>query len=74
MKPEHDLLPFEELNKMEQRIQSRKGGRVRDLRLEIHQEGLVLRGRALTNAKQLAQHAVMEIIKVPIRSNEIEDS
>jgi hypothetical protein len=35
--------------------------------------GLVLMGLAMTyHAKQLAQHAAMEAVDVPIRANEIE--
>jgi hypothetical protein len=65
----------EELTELEHRIKSRLAGRVRAFQLDIRQEGLVLRGHALTYyAKQLAQHAVMEITKVPIRANEIEVS
>jgi hypothetical protein len=65
----------EELTELEQHIHSRLAGRVREFHLEVHKEGLVLRGRALTYyAKQLAQHAVMEISEVPIWANEIEVS
>jgi hypothetical protein len=39
----------------------------------VKASGLVLRGRAATyHAKQLAQHAAMELATMPILSNEIE--
>ena len=60
---------------IEQKILCRLNGRVRDLKLMACDDGLVLQGRALTyHAKQLAQHAVMELTKLPIRANEIEVS
>jgi hypothetical protein len=58
---------------LEARVQSRLSGRVRDFRLVMAPEGLILRGRACTYyAKQLAQHAVMKAVKLPILANEIE--
>ena len=60
----------EELTELEHHIRSRLARRVRAFQLDIRKEGLVLRGHALTYyAKQLAQHAVMEIIRVPIQAN-----
>src|SRR5262249_45306545 len=54
-------------------VQSRLGGRVRDLRVLIRQDGVILQGRAGTyHAKQLAQHAAMELIRLPIVANDIE--
>ena len=54
-------------------VQSRVGGRVRDLHVVAAANGVVLRGRAVTYyAKQLAQHAVMEATSLPIRANEID--
>lgn len=42
-------------------------------RVEIHKQGLVLQGCAPTfYAKQLAQHAAMEVSGPPILANEIE--
>jgi hypothetical protein len=53
-------------------IQSRLGGRVRNLRLVIQDTGLVLLGQADTHhAKQLAQHAVTEEIDLPLRANQM---
>jgi hypothetical protein len=48
---------------------------VRDFCLVVRDRGLVLRGRALSYyVKQLAQHAVMQTTRLPIRNNEIEVS
>jgi hypothetical protein len=61
------LAEFEEL------VRLRLGGRVREFRLSIRDAGLVLRGRARSHhAKQLAQQALMDVSRAPIRSNEIE--
>lgn len=70
-----DLLTQETLGELEEHIQSRLNGRVRDLRLSIRDNGLVLEGHTHTyHAKQLAQHAVMEAVDLPISANEIEVS
>ena len=62
-----------DVERLEAQVQSRLGGRVRDLRLLAQDRGLVLRGRAPTYyAKQLAQHAVMTATALPILANEIE--
>jgi len=51
----------------------RLGNRVRDLRVVLQEGGLVLLGRAPTyHAKQLAQHAAMELCDMPILANDIE--
>jgi hypothetical protein len=48
-------------------------GRLSNLRLELHGDGVVLRGTARSfYAKQLAQHAVMTSTELPIVRNEIE--
>src|SRR5438876_479766 len=53
----------------------RLGNRVRDLRVLRRPEGLVLMGRTTTYyAKQLAQHAIMEVDESPILANDIEVS
>ena len=58
---------------LEMLVQRRIGSRVRDLRLEIRPGGVVLRGRTTTyHAKQLAQHAAMELGGLPVLANEIE--
>jgi hypothetical protein len=61
------------LAELEAHVQSRVGGRVRDLRVRSGDSGIILEGHARTyHAKQLAQHAVMEIGQVPIVANDIE--
>jgi len=66
---------LDRIGEVEAHVQSRLIGRVRDLQLEARDQGLVLRGRALTyHVKQLAQHAVMEASGLPILANEIEVS
>jgi hypothetical protein len=63
----------EELEKLELHVQSRLNGRVRDLRILDHDNGLVIKGWTMTYyAKQLAQQAVMEATPTPIAANEIE--
>jgi hypothetical protein len=65
------VLPPEE--HLESLIQRRLGGRVRDLRVTVRPDGLILQGRASTyHAKQLAQHAAMELTAMPILANDIE--
>lgn len=60
---------------LEARVQVRFGARIRDFRLVILENGLVLRGRAKSfHVKQLAQHAVMKAAVLPILANEIEVS
>src|SRR5437667_6263216 len=59
-----------QLDQIQSRLQEKLGGRVRDFRLLLHDCGIVLRGRADTfHAKQLAQHAVMNEIGLPIVAN-----
>lgn len=66
-------MPHQQLAQIEERLRTRLTGRVRDLQLLLHENGVVLRGRARTYyAKQLAQHAVMEASKLPICANDIE--
>ena len=62
-----------EATRLEAHVQSRLCGRVRDLRLSVHDKGIVLQGRTHTYyAKQLAQHAVMEATELPVLANDIE--
>jgi hypothetical protein len=64
------LPPAEHLEAL---IQRRLGGRVRNFRVEVRSNGLILQGWAPTyHAKQLAQHAAMEIAGQPILANDIE--
>lgn len=63
----------ESLAQIEEHVQCRLTGRVRDFRLLVRNHGLVLLGHARTYyAKQLAQHTVMEVTSLPIWANEIE--
>jgi hypothetical protein len=63
----------EMLGDLEERIQRRLNGRVNHLQLSLRDDGLLLRGRANSYyVKQLAQHALMEAVKLPIGANEIE--
>jgi osmotically-inducible protein OsmY len=46
---------------------------LRRIRVVVHEQGLVLQGCAATYyAKQLAQHAAMEVTGLPLLANEIE--
>ena len=67
------LLTPETLAQLEKLVGQRLGGRLREFRLSIRDAGLVLGGRTRSHhAKQLAQHAVMEITRAPISANQIE--
>jgi hypothetical protein len=58
---------------LESLLQRRIGGRVRDLRVVLKHNGIILQGRAATyHAKQLAQHAAMDLAGLPIVANDIE--
>ena len=78
MNPKHDIgspvrLTPEALAELEEVVQQRLFGQLRDFRLSIRDYGLVLGGRTLSyHAKQLAQHALMDITRAPITANEIE--
>jgi hypothetical protein len=64
-------LPSEE--HLESLMQRRLGNRVRDLHIIVRANGMILKGRAATyHAKQLAQHAAMELANLPILANDIE--
>jgi hypothetical protein len=59
--------------RLETLIERRLGTRIHNLRVKVRSMGLVLEGRAATYyAKQLAQHAAMEIAALPILANDIE--
>jgi hypothetical protein len=63
----------EKLGELEQHVQRQLHGRVRNFRLSLCEDGLVLDGHTQTYyAKQLAQHAVTEAADLPIRANDIE--
>jgi hypothetical protein len=64
---------FEEVVQLEALVKVQLSGRVRNLRLIIHDNGIILRGQAHTYyAKQLAQHVVMELSRRAVQANEIE--
>jgi hypothetical protein len=60
-------------DQLEAQVQQRLGSRVRNLRVVVRPDGLILQGRASTYyVKQLAQHAAMELADRPIVANDIE--
>ena len=62
-----------EEERLEGMLIRRLGNRVRDLRVIVLPAGLILQGRTATyHAKQIAQHAAMELADLPIVANEIE--
>ena len=66
-------IPVGNEEQLESMLQCRLGSRVRDLRIQCLPDGLVIQGRAATyHAKQLAQHAAMELVDLPILANDIE--
>ena len=71
-----DVLITAELSeeeRLECLLQRRLGNRIRNLRVRVLPTGLVLEGRAPTyHAKQLAQHAAMEVAGMAILANDIE--
>lgn len=68
-----DLRPVLETERLEGLLSHRLGTRIHDLRIVLQEAGLVLRGRTATyHAKQVAQHAVIQLSGVPILANEIE--
>jgi len=70
---ETDLSIPMKLDQIETRLQGQLSGRIRDLTLVYRQPGVILRGFARTYyAKQLAQHALMREVDLPILANEIE--
>jgi hypothetical protein len=64
-----------DVEQLEVRLQGQLGGRVRDLRLVLRDDGLVLRGFCRTYyVKQMAQHAVMADTPWRLAANEIQVS
>jgi hypothetical protein len=58
---------------LEERVLARTGRRVRDLSVEVHEEKVVLRGRAESfHVKQLAQHGVWELLPAAKLTNQIQ--
>jgi hypothetical protein len=70
---ERDTAARASLPEIEEHVRCRLTGRVGGFQLVVRDQGLVLRGHAHTYyAKQIAQHAVMDVTSLPIRANEIE--
>jgi hypothetical protein len=64
---------FSEEERLESLLQRRLGNRIRGLRISLQPQGVILHGRSTTyHAKQLAQHAAMELANMPILANDIE--
>jgi len=62
-----------EVDQLEVLLQAHLSGRITNLRLNVDDGGIILRGHARTfHAKQLAQHAFMRLSKLPILANDIE--
>ncbi len=62
-----------EEERLENILLRRLGNRIRDLRVVVLPNGLILQGRTGTyHAKQIAQHVAMEMADLPIVANEIE--
>ncbi|OYW25179.1 MAG: hypothetical protein B7Z55_00040 [Planctomycetales bacterium 12-60-4] len=68
-----DALTEPSVEQLEALVQRRLRGPVRNLRLLVGDQGLILQGQSSTYyAKQLAQHTAMEITGLAILANEIE--
>ena len=68
-----DDVTLSEEERLESLMQRRLGNRIRGLRIQLQPRGLILQGRTTTyHAKQLAQHAAMELADMPILANDIE--
>lgn len=62
-----------EVDRLVAHVESQLVGRVRDIRLLLRDNGLVLQGRARTYyAKELAQEVVRRATELPLLANEIE--
>jgi hypothetical protein len=60
------------VEQIEAELQRRLGGLVSDLRVVMRGQGLALQGRCRTHhARQIVQHAAMELTHLPILANEI---
>ena len=62
-----------ELDGLAELVRRRLAGRIRDLRLVLRENGIVLQGRACSYyGKQLAQHEVLRVVNAARLVNEIE--
>jgi len=61
------------MHRVAARLQTRCGGQMRDLRITIREDGLILQGRVGTYyGKQMAQVVAREVSGLAIAANEIE--
>jgi len=68
-----EVVTVNQEERLEALMSRRLGNRIRDLRVRIHPGGMILQGRTGTyHAKQLAQHAAMELAELPILANDIQ--
>ena len=64
-----------ELDGIADLVRRRLAGRIRDFRLVLRENGIVMQGRACSYyGKQLAQHEVLRVVNVARLVNEIEVS
>ncbi len=65
--------PEQRRKEAEEAVQRRVGRRVKGLRLEIIERGVILHGQAISyHAKQLAQHAAGQELGLPVVANRID--
>ncbi len=70
---ESPTLPTEYCGQLERHILDRTGRRVHGLRVEVHEERVVLHGRTSSYyIKQLAQHCVWDVLPEARLENDIE--
>lgn len=64
--------PWEQLDRIEQRIRDEFSQRVLNFRIQAFDDGLVLEGRTKTyHGKQAVLHAVMDATELPILADRI---
>ncbi len=72
-KARYDLRAPDAATQLETHVQSRLGGQLREFRIDVQAEGLLLQGHARTyHARQQAEQAVREATGMAILGNEIE--
>lgn len=65
--------PIPAAERAEALLKQQLSGRVSGLQVLMHEKGVVLRGHAFSYyVKQLAQHAAMRTLGMPVFANEIE--
>jgi osmotically-inducible protein OsmY len=65
--------PAVETEQVEALLKQKLQGRAWNIRLVVEDGWVILQGRACSYyVKQLAQHVAMEIIRLPIRANQIQ--